>query len=690
MAFTLDGIDVFEAPRQRDNPATRTRAPSNTSNAIALYSPPPPSATIPSVITHVHLHHPSASPSRSRLADFLTATIFLLTLLFYAPTLTHLPILLDDQDYIFNNPGIRQGITLATLKWALITGEQANWHPITWLSYALDWHLYGSWFPGYFATNIFLHAANTALVMALLVRLTGSLWRSLLVAFLFGLHPMHVESVAWLSQRKELLAAFFALLALWGHLDFTRSRRAAAYFMVTGCYALSLMSKQSWVTFPILLFLLDFWPLNRLHLTSSTSPSSTSSSSTRDSGLETRDSASPPPPLDPRPVLEKLPLFLLAFIACAAAFQAQAAGGAIKNLEEVTFTFRLQNAIVNYGQYFQKLFWPAPIAVYYPLPDHIPVYLWLTTLAFLALLTTAAIRLRRKYPWFTVGWFWFIIGLLPVVGFVQLSDQASADRYSYMPYLGLFIAVAWSLPDLRSASLPRKTLAFSLAAVVLIAMSCVTWLTLKEWTDTRTLFTAAAQKTRNNHLAYAILAVQEIFDGQTDQAVAHINLAVKLKPESPRINLAAGRVYLRAGEPILALLHLDKAVQANPDSPASHFEFALALSAAGRPDLALMHFRRTVELSPTHTSALLLLAGAYLKQGNLEQAEKYARRALIYARTDPTAWDMLGRILIEQHDFTAAANCFEKVLQLRPNDEAAQRRLELCRQNFSTTCSPRP
>jgi protein O-mannosyl-transferase len=620
----------------------------------------------------------AVAPGALRRAAIATALLVLFTLVFYSPMLWHQPILFDDPDYVFNNPGIKQGLSLDSLQWALTAGEQANWHPVTWLSHTLDWQLYGPWPPGHFATNILLHATNTGLVLLLLFHLTASLWRSLLVAILFALHPMHIESVAWISQRKELLACFFALLAIWAYADFTRRRRPVTYFLVALFYALSLMSKQSWVTLPALLLLLDYWPLRRL------SPTLSSPQSTQNPDPET------PNPTFPSLLLEKAPLLLLALAACALALIAQSSGGAVRNLEDVSLPLRLQNGVVNYAEFLRKLFWPNPISVYYPLPDHIPAARWLGSLALLALLTWSALRLRQKSPWLAVGWLWFLIGILPVIGFVQLSDQATADRYSYMPYLGLFIAIAWSLPDaLATQSKSRLVPLATVGAAVLITMSYVSWTTLKEWANTRTLFTAAAARTHNNHLAYAILATQEVYDGQTDTAISNISTAVNLKPDSPRINLAAGRVYLLAGQPERAITHLEKALIANPNSPACHFEIARALEATDQIDLAIGHYTRTIQLAPSHSYALMRLAQIASNQGHLDEAERFARHALIYAKSDPNAWDTLGRILARQGEFACAITCFEKVLQLRPGDETAQKLLDKCKQALPTEC-PNP
>jgi protein O-mannosyl-transferase len=616
------------------------------------------------------------SLSRVQQAGTLAVCVVLLTMWFYSGVLWHQPILLDDMDYIFNNQGVKQGLSLGTLKWALTTGEQANWHPLTWLSHALDWQLYGAWPVGHFATNILLHSFNAGLVMLLLFRLTASVWRSLIVALLFALHPMHVESVAWLSQRKELLACFFALLSIWCYVDFVRQHRTRQYVLFTVCFALSLMAKQSWVTLPLLVLLLDYWPLKRIKGASEKLPYA----------QEDSDIIKPLPDEPTQKwwvlrlpsaslVYEKGIVFLIAFLACLAAFVAQKTGGAVRNLDDVSLGFRLQNGLMNYVEFLRKAVWPSPIAVYYPLPASIPTVYWLGALAFLVAASWAAIRLRSKVPWVTVGWLWFIIGLLPVVGFVQLSDQATADRYSYMPYLGLFIAAAWFLPfTWAQQSSTRVAIVAGAITIVMTCMAWITWMTIDEWKNTRTLFTAAGAKTDDNHLAFAILATQDIYDGRTGQALSNINIALAIKPESPRINLAAGRVYLRAGKPDEAIVHLQKVLDANPNSIAGNFDMAQALEASNQPEQALARFTRVAQLSPGNVPARIRLVRLLVdpRFRDLDQAHAYALESTQKAPANPQAWDALGRVMALKQDWAQAVYCFQKVLEFDPCNEQAK------------------
>ncbi len=635
------------------------------------------------------------SLSRFQQAVTLSVCVVLLTMWFFSGMLWHQPILLDDMDYVFHNAGVKQGISLATFQWAFLTGEQANWHPLTWLSHALDWQLYGPWATGHFATNVLLHSLNAGLVMLLLFRLTASVWRSLIVALLFALHPMHVESVAWLSQRKELLACFFALLAIWGYVDFVRHQRKRAYAMLVICFALSLMAKQSWVMLPAFLLLLDYWPLKRIKGASEELPYA----------QEDSDIIQPLPDepsekwwvlREPsfKLVYEKTPVFIIALLACTAAFLAQKSGGAVRTLDDVGLGLRLQNGLMNYVEFLRKAFWPDPISVYYPLPAAIPTIYWGLALAFLIISTWITIALRNKTPWVTIGWLWFIIGLLPVVGFVQLSDQATADRYSYMPYLGLFIAVAWFLPfTWAERSATRVALVAGAITIVITCMAWITWLTLDEWTNTRTLFRAAASKTDENHLAYAVLATQDIYDGRTSQALSNIAIALSLKPDSPRINLAAGRIYLRAGKPDQAIIHLEKVLAANPKSAAAHFEIATAFEAINQPGQALDHLGSTLALSPNNAMAHLRRSKLLIAQRDLDQAEPDARQATMLAPANPEAWSTLGRILAVKHNLPEAITCFEKVLQLDPCDPQAPGLLAKCRNALeaqSANYSPNP
>jgi protein O-mannosyl-transferase len=456
----------------------------------------------------------------------LGCLLVLATLVLYHPV-SHYPFAnADDDSYISDNAHVKYGLDWETVPWAFTTFRDANWHPLTWLSHALDCHLYSLDAGKHHRTNALLHAVNAVLLFWVLLRATGYVGRSAMVAALFALHPINVESVVWIAERKNLLSMLFFLLALGAYRRYAAKPRVASYALVAFLYALGLMAKPQVITLPCVLLLWDYWPLRRMFA----------------SGEEpaTRAGAEVIPPRSfSWLVLEKLPLFLLSAASAVVTVKAQRSGGAMSGpLNSYAFPLRLENAIVSYVQYLAKAVWPSHLAFLYP---HSPFTGWQVAAALLFLLVISGIVIAaRRYRYLPVGWFWFLGTLVPMIGLVQVGAQAMADRYAYLPLVGIFIMVCWGLSDwaeqrhLSTAWLAAPSLA------VLVALTVVTHRQIGYWSDNVSLWAHTVQVTRGNWIAENNLGAALLDKGQLEDAIVHFRSAEKIYPSDPRTFLFIG------------------------------------------------------------------------------------------------------------------------------------------------------
>jgi protein O-mannosyl-transferase len=428
---------------------------------------------------------------------------------------------LDDFLYVSDNPHVQGGLTPDNVRWAFTASYATNWHPLTWLSHMTDCQLYGLSPWGHHLTSVLFHAANAALLFLFLERATGMLWRSGFVTALFALHPLHVESVAWIAERKDVLSAFFFLLALLAYVRYVEQRGTGRYLLVLTPFALGLMAKPMLVTFPFVLLLLDYWPLHRW-------------------GAE--DGPATGPPAAGRVhastrwqaagglILEKLPLFLLSAASCIVTFQVQKSGGAVSTLEMMPVLLRIGNAVTAYGGYLAKTLWPAGLTPLYPFPARFPVGEAVGAGLLLAWVSVMAVRLRRRYPFLPVGWFWFLGTLVPVIGLVQVGMQAMADRYSYIPVIGIFIMITWAVSELAEKfRLPRIVCATG-ALLVILGLSAATWLQIGHWRNSRELFAHTLRFTNNNFYALKALGNALHGEGRVDEAINVYREALRINP----------------------------------------------------------------------------------------------------------------------------------------------------------------
>jgi tetratricopeptide (TPR) repeat protein len=561
--------------------------------------------------------------SRLRITALLLA---LVTLLVYLPVGRHDFVNYDDTDYVTENSFVKSGLTWVDAKWAFIAFHSGNWHPITWLSHMADCEFFGLNPGAHHFVNALLHAANVALLFILFLRLTGLFWPAAFNAALFAWHPLHVESVAWISERKDVLSTFFELLALLCYARFAEKSKALSsssvlgsarnskpdvfYTLALAMFALGLMSKPMIVTLPFVMLLLDYWPLRRF------SPSTFCLAF----------------------LLEKWPFFLLAAISCVITFLAQRAGAAVVSLEIIPLHLRLENALVAYPSYLLKLFWPENLAVIYPLPKLYP--LWQLMLAIAALIFISwLVWYARKFAYLPVGWLWFLGTLLPVIGIVQVGSQAMADRYSYFPSIGIFIAVAFGVNDMENRYQFPK-IALTMAAVLMLA-GCLFLAEnqLGYWHDSEALFRHALAVTKNNDIAHLNLGAALQKRGDWNGALAEYCETERLAPGGFLIHGNIGSVLDDLGRPEAAMAEYQEALRINPNQPKIHDGIGITLVEMNRFNEAMRQFAEAARLNANDPWPHFQMGQALLKQGHDAEAISQFRESL---RLDPDNFQILA------------------------------------------------
>ena len=541
----------------------------------------------------------------------------------------------DDLDYVPQNFHLAGGLTGDSVKWALTTFYLSTWQPMVWLSYMLDWHI-GQFEPAvYHVTNAILHVINVLLLFLILSRMTGSLWRSAFVAALFGVHPLHVESVAWVAERKDVLATLFWFLGTWAYLGYVKRPQFRRYALVFLALALGLMSKPLLVTFPISLLLLDYWPLGRI-------------------------AASNGPgwrawwPL----VREKIPLFALVAVSGAITYHVQHIGGAVTAFDSLSMPIRVANGLLSYVRYLGKTFWPSDLAVIYPhLGSKFPLTQGLLAGIALAVVSVVVFNIGKRRPYLTVGWLWYLITLLPMIGLIQFGEHAMADRFTYVPLIGIFVIVAWGVPDLLAARRAVRGDARlpAVMACVAIAVLCVLcYIQVGYWSDGQTLFEHAIECTTDNYVAYSGLGYALQLQGMTTQAIEQYQAALKINPGYLEAHANLGGVLLGMGQINAAMSHYLAAAQLEPDDPKSHYNLGLALQAAGKIPESIGEFEKAVGLDPNYVNAWGSLGNAYTSMGQYDRAEPYYRKAMGIDPTNPTVHANIAVIYYYKGEYATA------------------------------------
>ena len=603
---------------------------------------------------------------------------------------------LDYKMYIHENRHVLSGLTVENVKWAFTSFYASNWHPLTWLSHMLDVDLFGVNAGRFHLVNVFFHIFNTLLLFLIIDRMTGALWKSAFIAALFALHPLHVESVAWIAERKDVLSAFFWMLTLGAYVLYVEKPRPGRYLAALFFFGFGLMAKPMLVTLPFVLLLLDVWPLNRLR----------AGESVRSRGIEPVEKITKKEKsrkkkkakeldIEPIPstvqinnrslqwsrllplVQEKIPFFILSAASSMITIYAQQYGGAVVSMERIPLLTRLANAGMSYILYIGKTIWPWNLSVFYPYPAAWP--LWQAAGAFLLLagVTAMAVYYVKRLPFVTVGWFWYLGTLVPVIGIMQVGMQAMADRYTYISLIGLFIAAAWGVPELLKQWRHRKAALTAAAMLVVAVLATVAWMQVGHWRNSVSLFSHALAVTKNNHLAHNNLGVALNAAGDRDGAAFHYAEAIRINPRYSNYHYNYANHLAANNRAEEAISHYTEAIRLEPDYFNAHNNLGLARATRGEFKEADFHYREALRIRPEAAGPRYNLAVVLVNLGNRSEAEQQLREAIRIEPDFAEAHNDLGMMLAMRGKTEEGILEFREALRLKPKYAAANHNLSL-------------
>jgi protein O-mannosyl-transferase len=592
-----------------------------------------------------------ASPEKRNLV--LGLLLVVATLALYNPVSRHAFLNYDDDRYVTENSHVRSGLQWDTIQWAFTTFDEANWHPFTWLSHALDCQMFGLNPAGHHYTNVLLHTLNVLLLFLLLQRYTDFTGRSLMVAALFALHPVNVESVAWIAERKNLLSMLFFLLALGAYGNYTRKPGVARYTLVALLFALGLMAKPQVITFPFVLLLWDYWPLERTS-----------------AGFS-------------KLISEKLPLLAISLVSAIITVQAQTVGGAVRSMAEYSFSIRLENAIVAYARYVGEMFWPSKLSPMYPHPGNSLAAWQVCGALFLLLAITALVVVFRRKRYLVVGWLWFLGTSVPMIGLVQVGPQAMADRYAYLPFLGLFVMICWGAAEWAEERHVSTTWLIAPSLAMLLALAVVSHRAIGYWSDDLTLWSHALQVTNRNSFAEDSLGGALINAGRIEDAVPHFRNAVAIDPRDPvaHLNIGAyeqqqgqlenalgeyqqvlsltsdkrlrsnalgnsGSAYRHMGDAVRAKQNYEDALRIAPNQIMSLLGMGLLAQRSGDLPAAISQYSHAMSVQPS-AEGYLLLARAFEQAGRTQDSQTATERARQLTQNIEQTQETANRLLTE-------------------------------------------
>ena len=547
----------------------------------------------------------SAAADTGRATDFaIVALLLVATFMAYGQTLHFGFVNYDDPDYVTANLHVRAGLTLDSVGWAFRHSFAGNWFPLTWLSHMLDFELFGLDSGLHHLTSVSIHALAALLLFAVLRRITKSRWPSAMVAALFALHPLHVESVAWIAERKDVLSALFWMLTLYAYASYVARPGPVRYGLTLLAFCFGLMAKPMLVMLPLVLLLLDYWPLAR--------------------GLR---------------ILEKLPFLALSAAASAVTYVVHKEAGATASFDVFPLAVRLENALVSYAIYAIKMFWPSNLAVFYPYSrQSLAIPAALAAIG-LSAITFISIRMARRRPYLIVGWAWYVVTLVPVIGLVQVGAQARADRYTYIPMIGLSIALVWGAAEILQ---PWPRIRVALACSVCVACIVLTWTQVSYWQDGVTLFQHAVDVTTDNYVARFNLASALDVRGESVEAAGQLAEAVRIQPNSAAARAELGQLLAKQGRLPEALTQLHAAVRLSPSDAMSHYRLGTVLGEAGNGSEAASEFMETVRLDPGNADAHYNLGISLANQGRTAEAAREFAATVRLKPEDATAHFNLG------------------------------------------------
>lgn len=547
-----------------------------------------------------------------RLDVVMCAVLVAATLFVYGKIWNHDFIGYDDDKYVTQNRYVSQGLSKESVIWAFRSTHASNWHPLAWLSHMLDVELYGMKPGAHHMTSLLFHILNSLLLFIVLRKMTGHIWQSGFVALLFAIHPLHVESVAWLAERKDVLSTFFWMLTLWSYARYTRLPGLIRYLPVVGFFVLGLMAKPMVVTLPFALLLLDYWPLNRIQ-----SWQSKNHNGNPGAGL---------PVL--KLVYEKIPLFVLAGASCAITLIAQKKGEALGLLDAYPLLMRAANAMISYVKYIQKLFWPHELAILYPYPATIKFWQIFGACALLGAITFLSIRYRKRFPWFIVGWFWYVGTLLPVIGLVQVGVQAMADRYTYISLIGIFMILAWGMAELFRNRHYQKIALSTVTVVFLLFLVNASRAQVSYWKNSIRLFEHALEVTEGNYVIHNNLGFELAQIGQKDKALEHYAEALRINPDFELAYINLGSTLFSQGKKEESFAYYQNVLKAKPNLSGIHHNYGILLLRIGKIEEAVFHFREALRLKPDYAEVYNSLGAALVSQNKIKEAMANFRQAI--------------------------------------------------------------
>ncbi len=627
----------------------------------------------------------------SRLA--VCGLLLLAVIVVYGQTARHDFVNFDDDDYVYENPHVRAGLTGEGIAWAVNAYDAFNWHPLTWLSHELDCQLYGLKPAGHHLTTLLLHSAAAVLLFSALRRMTAALWPSAWVAAVFAVHPLRVESVAWVAERKDVLSGLLFMLTIWFYARYTeRPKSGGRYLLVMGSLALGLAAKPMLVTLPFVLLLLDYWPLGRAGSKEQGAGSEEQGAGKNvghgladrgpkdgrfqipDFGSQVSGSCALRPA--PRPaariprllslVAEKIPLFVLAAISCLVTFAVHF--DVMRSLEQQAFSWRVANAVVAYVAYLGQMLYPGRLAVVYPLPkDPPPAWEVIAAVGVLLAISAAVFAARRKCPCLLFGWLWYLGTLVPVIGLVQVGEQAMADRYTYLTQIGLYTAIAWGAARVAGGRPSWHRGIAAVSAAVLAALMACAWQQTSYWQNSERLWTRALACTSNNAIAHTDLGLALAGRGHFDKAIEQYHQALDINPDNIRALNDLGLALVSRGQVTEAIAHYRRALEIKPDYMQAHSDLGIALIRCGQVDKAIDHFRTALEIEPDCVDAHYNLGLALAGRGQVDEAIDHFRKAVALKPDFAEAHNDLGLALAGRGQVDEAIDHFRKAVELKPD-----------------------
>ncbi|MBU1743953.1 MAG: tetratricopeptide repeat protein [Proteobacteria bacterium] len=567
-------------------------------------------------------------------------------------------VIYDDSRYILGNKNIQTGFDRSSVSWAFTTLFASNWQPLTWLSLMLDYKMYGTGAGGYHVTNVLIHLVNTLLLFFIFARITGGLWKSGFVAALFAVHPLHVESVAWVMARKDVLSAMFWLLTMAAYAYYADNPSFRRYVWVFIAFGLGLMSKPMLVTLPFVLLLLDFWPLRRFQ-----------------GGAIIAGR---------RLILEKIPLIALSAAISAITIYAQDLSGALTSFGDIGLSERMVNAVVSYGGYVAKMLLPVNLACFYPYPTSFPISVVLLSGSFLGAACFFSFRYIRTAPYLAMGWLWYLITLLPVSGIIQVGVQAMADRYTYIPLIGLFIAIAWGIPDLLKGNPFYRYFIPVAAGTTILLFVILTYNQTGVWKDSGVLFEHAIAVTEGNYVAHNNLGIHLLGHKRFGEAASHFEKVVQIKPGEEKYLNNLGIALSRQKRYEDAMTYYLRAIAVNPRFAESYYNAADVCLFSGRENEALAYYKKALHLRPGNAAAENNVAEILIRQEKLDEAIIYLRAAIKHHPDFATARNTLAVVLTRKNQISEAIDELNEALRINPRYTEAINNLSKLRGSSQT------